>query len=135
MITHDRPVHFEDVDAAGIVFFARFFGYCHDALERFYDGVEGGYVALVTERKIGFPAVHARSDFKAPIRYGDVARIEGTVTKIGTTSVHVRFELTRARDGVAVAIIEHVHVCMDLRTMAKTALPADVRAALGQHLA
>ncbi|NVL83963.1 acyl-CoA thioesterase, partial [Escherichia coli] len=77
---HDRPVHFEDVDAAGIVFFARFFAYCHDAMERFFDGVDGGYVALITERKIGFPAVHASSDFKAPITYGDVARIAGTVT-------------------------------------------------------
>jgi 4-hydroxybenzoyl-CoA thioesterase len=134
MILHDRPVHFEDVDVAGIVFFARFFGYCHDAMERFFDEVEGGYVALVTQRKIGFPAVHASSDFKAPIRYGDVARIQGTVTKLGTTAVHFRFAMTRARDGADVATMNHVHVCSDLVTLTKLAFPADVRAALERHV-
>jgi 4-hydroxybenzoyl-CoA thioesterase len=134
MITHDRPVHFEDVDAAGIVFFARFFGYCHDAMELFFDDVEGGYVGLITVRKIGFPAVHASSDFKAPIAYGDVARIDGTVTKLGNTAAHFRFVMTRARDGALVATMNHVHVCTDIRTMTKLAFPADVRASLEKHL-
>ena len=134
MIIHDRPVHFEDVDVAGIVFFARFFGYCHDAMERFFDDVDGGYVALITKRKIGFPAVHASSDFKSPIRYGDVARIAGTVTKLGTTAVHFRFEMTRAQDGAAVATMNHVHVCSNLVTLTKLPLPPDVREALTAHL-
>lgn len=133
MIICDRPVQFEHVDAAGIVFFARFFGYCHSALERLFDDVEGGYVGLVTRRNIGFPAVHASADFKAQIRYGDVARIEGTVTKIGATSVHVRFAMTRTRDGAEVATLSHVHVCMDLTTMKKLPFPPDVRAALEKH--
>lgn len=134
MITYDRPVRFEDVDAAGIVFFARFFGYCHDAVERFYDEVDGGYAGLITERKVGFPAVHASSDFKAPIGFGDVARITATVTKLGTTSAHFTFVMTRARDGVEVATLRHVHVCMDLTTRAKLPFPPDVRAALERHL-
>ena len=134
MITYDRHVHFEDVDAAGIVFFARFFGYCHDAMERFFDDVPGGYVALITQRKIGFPAVHASSDFKAPIGYGDVARIEGTVTKLGTTAAHFRFVMTRVRDGEHVATMNHVHVCTDIRTMTKLPFPADVRASLEKHV-
>ncbi|MEO8800844.1 MAG: thioesterase family protein [Polyangiaceae bacterium] len=134
MIIYDRPVRFEDVDAAGIVFFARFFGYCHDAMERFFVDVPGGYVALINERKVGFPAVHASSDFKAPLGYGDVARIEGTVTKLGTTASHFRFLMTRARDGVHVATMNHVHVCTDLRAMTKLPFPADVRASLEKHL-
>lgn len=134
MVTHDRPVHFEDIDAAGLVFFARFFAYCHEAIERFFDDVEGGYVALVTKRNIGFPAVHVSADFKAPIKYGDVARITATITKLGTTAVHFRFAFTRVRDGAAVATLEHVHVCTDISTMTKLAFPADVRAALEKHV-
>ncbi|MDB5216035.1 MAG: 4-hydroxybenzoyl-CoA thioesterase family active site protein [Myxococcaceae bacterium] len=134
MITHDRSVRFEDVDAAGIVFFARFFGYCHDAMERFFDDVPGGYAALTMKRKVGFPSVHASADFKAPIGYGDIARIEATITKLGTTSCHFRFEMTRARDGAHVATMSHVHVCTDLVTMTKLPFPADVRAALAKHV-
>jgi 4-hydroxybenzoyl-CoA thioesterase len=133
VIDYERPIRFEEVDAAGIVFFGRFASYCHDAMERFFDSLPGGYSSMVMERKVGFPAVHVTSDFKAPIRYGDIARITGTVTKIGTTSVNFSFSLTRASDGVQVATMSHVHVCTDLKTMTKLVVPADIRAALAPH--
>ena len=133
MIVHDRTVRFEDIDAAGIVFFARFSNYCHDAMERFFDELPGGYAALIVERKVGFPAVHVDSDFAAPLRYGDVARIEGTVTKLGTTSCHMHFKVMRAKDGTLVATARHVHVCADLATMTKLPFPPDVRTALERH--
>ena len=135
MIDYERHVRFEEVDAAGIVFFGRFANYCHDAMERFFDALPGGYAALIMERKIGFPAVHFSTDFKAPIRYGDIARITGKVTKLGTTSCHFAFAITRAKDGVDVASMSHVHVCTDLTTMTKLTLPVDVRAALAAHQA
>ncbi len=127
-------MHFEEVDVAGVVFFARFFGYAHDAMERFFDDLEGGYVALVNKRSIGFPAVHASADYKSPIRYGDVVRITGDVTRLGTTAAHFSFVMTRVRDAVHVATMMHVHVCTDIRAMAKLAFPPDVRAALERHL-
>lgn len=135
MIDYERPVRFEEVDAAGIVFFGRFASYCHDAMERFFDALPGGYAAMIMGRRVGFPAVHVTSDFKAPIRYGDIARITGTVTKLGTTSCHLAFSITRASDGVDVASMSHVHVCTDLTTMTKLTLPADIRAALETHRA
>ena len=46
MIVHERAVRFEEVDAAGIVFFGRFMEYCHEAMERFFDGVPDGYRAM-----------------------------------------------------------------------------------------
>ena len=103
-------------------------------MERFFDALPGGYAGLIMERRLGFPAVHVTTDFKAPIRYGDVARITGTVTKLGTTSCHFHFTFTRASDGVAMATATHVHVCTDLATMTKLPLPPDVRTALEAHL-
>lgn len=134
MIDHERPVRFEEVDAAGILFFARFSTYCHEAMELFFESLPGGYAAMITQRKVGFPAVHVTSDFEAPIRYGDVARITGTVSKLGTTSAHFDFVVTRADDGTAVAKMSHVHVCTDLATMTKLPFPADIKAALAKHL-
>lgn len=135
MIDHERAVRFEEVDAAGILFFARFSNYCHEAMELFFESLPGGYAAMITQRKVGFPAVHVTSDFEAPIRYGDVARITGTVTKLGTTSVSFEFVVTRADDGAAIAKMRHVHVCTDLSTMTKLPFPADIKAALTKHVA
>ncbi len=133
MIVHERPVHFEDVDAAGIVFFGTFLNYCHEAMERLFEGADGGYVGLITRRKIGFPAVKVVAEYKAPLRYGDVARIEVTVPRIGTTSATLRYAFSRAVDGVHVATIDHVVVSSDLATMTKLPLPRDCRAVLEAH--
>ncbi|MFO0672802.1 MAG: acyl-CoA thioesterase [Polyangiaceae bacterium] len=86
MFVYERPVRFEDVDAAGIVFFARFLNYCHEAMEAFFGPLDGGYVRLINERHIGLPAVHLDVDYKAPLRYGDVARIEVTIPHVGRSS-------------------------------------------------
>lgn len=132
---YERPVRFEEVDAAGIVFFARFFNYCHEAMEAFFDPVPGGYVGLITKRKVGFPAVHLAADYHAPLRYGDVVRIETTVTKVGTTSTTFRYRMSRLADGVAVATVDHVTVAMDLERTLKRPLPDDCRELLLSHLA
>jgi 4-hydroxybenzoyl-CoA thioesterase len=141
-VVHLRPVRFQDVDAAGIVFFARFFEYAHEAMERFFDVLPGqpvaaqhdtttrAYVELITKRRIGFPTVHIAADFRGPLRYGDVARIETTVTKIGTTSWTFHYAMTREADGAEVATIEHVVVATTLDTVKKVPLPPDVRALL-----
>jgi 4-hydroxybenzoyl-CoA thioesterase len=135
LIVHERAVRFEEVDAAGIVFFARFFAFCHDAMERLFDAVPGGYVDLITRRRIGFPAVHVAGDFRAPLRYGDVALVETTVTRFGESSIGLRYVLRRQRDGALVATVEHVAVATDLATVTKMRVPDDVRAALSPHLA
>ncbi|MBX3262621.1 MAG: acyl-CoA thioesterase [Labilithrix sp.] len=133
-VIYRRAVRFEEVDAAGIAFFARFFNWCHEAMERFYDDVPDGYVGLITRRRVGFPAVHLTADWRSPLRYGDVANIETSVTRIGTTSATLRYVLTREADGVHVATIEHVTVATDLDTMTKRPLPDDCRALLERHL-
>ncbi|MDB4945262.1 MAG: fcbC [Labilithrix sp.] len=134
MISHVRPVRFEDVDAARIVFFARFFNYAHDAMERLFDELPGGYSGLIMSRGLGFPAVHVEADYRAPLRYGDAAVIRGWTEKLGTTSAHLAFEMHRQSDGVTLATTRQVHVCTALDGMAKTPFPDDVRAALAAHL-
>lgn len=134
-VVYERAVRFEEVDAAGIAFFARFFNWCHEAMERFFDGVPGGYVGLITKRRVGFPAVHLTADWRTPLRYGDVARIETSVVKIGTTSATFRYVLERASDGAHVATVEHVVVATDLDAMTKQPIPDDCRALLEAHRA
>lgn len=134
MITVERPIRFEDVDAAGLVFFARYLHYAHEAMERFFDAAFGGYVGLINDRKIGFPAVHVTADFDAPLRYGDVALIDVAVTQIGQTSCTFAYTFRRARDGVNVAALRHVVVATDLQRIEKVDLPADVRVVLEAHL-
>ena len=79
MIPFVRAIKFEDVDAAAIVFFARFLGYAHEAMEHFFGGLPGGYAHLILGRRVGLPAVKVNMSFHAPAKYGDVLRIENTL--------------------------------------------------------
>lgn len=134
-VVFERAVKFEEVDAAGIAFFARFFNWCHEAMERFFDALpDSSYVQLIMKRRVGFPAVHLTADWKSPLRYGDVARIETSVLKVGKTSAVFRYVLTRVSDGAHCATIEHTTVSSDLATMTKRDLPDDCRKLLEAHL-
>ena len=140
MIVFERPVHFQDVDAAGIVFYARLVEYTHDAMAHFFGALEtstpevSGYVDLIMRRRIGFPAVHIEADFRAPLRYGDVVLVETSLTKVGTSSCSFRYVLRRKHDSVVAGTVTHVAVSTALETVTKVPLPADCRKLLEAHL-
>ncbi len=131
----ERPVRFEEIDAAGILFFARYLALCHDAMEAFFAPLPGGYHAIVNEGGRGFPAVHVGCDYEAPLRYGDVAVIDVEVAHVGTTSCKFLYTIRRKRDGVVCARAEHVCVHTDMRTMTKLPFPPELRAHLEAALA
>jgi 4-hydroxybenzoyl-CoA thioesterase len=129
----DRPVRFDEVDAAGILFFARFFNYAHDAMEAFFGQLPGGYVALINGRKVGLPAVHVEADFLSPLRFGDIARIEVSAVHMGRSSCAFRHSMSRLHDGAKVAVVKHVCAAVDLTAMKSVAIPDDMRALLARY--
>jgi len=132
---HVHRVRFEEIDAAGIAYFARFFTWCHDAMEAMLAPIDGGYVGLVRDRKMGLPAVHIEADFEAPVRYGDGVRIAVTVERVGRSSIGLRFDLSRLPDGEKIATVRHVVAHTDMTALHSRPVPDDVRAILERHTA
>ena len=95
------PVAFSDVDHAGIVYYPRFFHMFHLAFEELWRARLGptAYARLIDRDRIGFPAVHAQCDFRAPLRFGDVAEIELSIDRLGAHSITFRYWVFRAADG------------------------------------
>jgi 4-hydroxybenzoyl-CoA thioesterase len=135
MIRFERTVKFEEVDAAGIVFFARYLGYCHEAMENFFGGLEGGYVRLIRDRGIGLPAVEANIQYTAPLRYGDAFTIDTTIEHIGNTSCTLAYRIWRKDGDRAVECTKVKHTCVvsRLATMTKLTIPDDMRALMQAH--
>ena len=117
-----------------MVFFGRFCDYCHDAVEALFAGLEGGYPRLTMVRDIGVPTVHIDFDFKAPLRYGDVAVIDVEVLRVGDRSITFRHTLTRKSDDVVSAVARHVVVTARISETETVRVPDDVRALLVGHL-
>jgi 4-hydroxybenzoyl-CoA thioesterase len=130
VIVYERPIRFDEADPAGIVFFARYANFAHEAIESFFGDLEGGYPALIQKRRIGLPIVHLEADFRVPLRYGDKLRVETSCTKLGTTSATLTHEMKNADTLELCALVRQVVVTVALDSFRSTAMPADVRAKL-----
>jgi 4-hydroxybenzoyl-CoA thioesterase len=133
MFVFERPIRFDEVDPAGIVFFARYANFAHEAIEGFFEDLEGGYPALIQKRRIGLPIVRYEADFLAPLRYGDRMRVETSVTQLGKTSATFTHEVKNAATLELCAVLRQVVVTVALDAFRPTPMPADVRDKLESH--
>ena len=127
MIVFERPIRFDEVDPAGIVFFARYANFAHEAIENFFEDLEGGYPALIQKRRIGLPIVRYEADFHAPLRFGDDVELDVTVARLGAKSITFRYRVYRVGEPRVLAAEGRV-VCavVDLARFVAVAVPERV---------
>lgn len=125
MFSTKAQVYFFDADPAGIIFYASLFKFVHTAYEDFMK-------SLHTERNYFFdenvvlPIVHAESDYKKPIKVGDILKINVTVSQVRESSFELSYIFYNENDAL-VAAAKTVHAAVDKASFKKTALPADLR--------
>lgn len=131
-------VRFADVDHAQIVYYPRFFHYFHVAFEELFAQRYGApYAQVLEDEHVGFPTVRTECDYRTPVRYGDVLRIEISTERIGGKSLVLRYRAFRkgasASEPAAEARI--TTVCVDMRTFTGQPIPErfrDLFAGLGE---
>ena len=87
---HVRRVQFRETDAAGIVYFANFFGWMEEAEHAFFRAL-GFSVHEGTPGALGWPRVSVRCDYKAPLRFEDEAEIHLLVKEKRSKSLTYTF--------------------------------------------
>jgi YbgC/YbaW family acyl-CoA thioester hydrolase len=133
--TSVQKIRFDDVDGAGIVYYPQYFHLCHAAFEDFFDSVAPiSYPELVQERRLGFPTVAIRSDFHAPLAYGDLAVVSLEVRKIGNSSVVFGYTIRRKRDGTLTFEAEITTVLVHLDDLAPVAIEPALRQIFQRYL-
>lgn len=127
--TKEVPVRFGDADQAGIAYYPRIFDFIHQAMEDFFAGQCGvGYPELIGERGLGFPLVKSDVEFKTPLRFGDVATIAVTTTKVGNSSIGMRYRfLVGERECLDARMVV---CCIDMATLKPVPVPEDLRPGL-----
>jgi 4-hydroxybenzoyl-CoA thioesterase len=128
------PVRFADIDHAGIVYYPRFFHLFQLAFEELWRARRPprGYADLLDVDRFALPAVRAECDFKAPLRFGDMAEIELTVARIGVKSITFRYRVYRAEEGERTLCADGkvVAAAVDMTRFAGVAVPEGVVALL-----
>lgn len=106
MLTNLREVEIEwgHCDAAGIVFYPRYFEYFDASTARLFERALGEKKIAWTERYgiVGIPMVDTSARFHVPSRYGDVVTIETRVA--GLKRASFRIEHRVFREGGALAV-------------------------------
>jgi 1,4-dihydroxy-2-naphthoyl-CoA hydrolase len=121
---YKRTVHFQDTDAAGVVYFANVLNICHEAYE---ESLEASGINLKTffgNSSVAFPIVHANVDFLRPMFCGDKLIVSLMPQKIGGERFEIAYEIKLAEVLAAKAITRHV--CIDVNSRSKQELPDEI---------
>ena len=86
-------VAFNDIDAAGIVYFGNVFDYCHRAYERLLEAASLPLSHILANENWAMPLVHAEADYKHPMRHGERITIRVELLKVGRSAIHFRYDL------------------------------------------
>lgn len=125
---HHTLVRFAHVDAAGIVFYPRFFEMLNAAVEDWFAALGRDFRSLHLDDRIGTPTVRLECDFLAPAMLGHLLEVALTPVKVGASSCTYRFTIEAA--GALRLKGEGVLVCMDLDAQRSRPWPEDLGAAL-----
>jgi 4-hydroxybenzoyl-CoA thioesterase len=121
-------VRFGDCDAAGIVFYPRYFDMFNSLVEDWCrEELDFSFSEIVARRGWGLPTVHLEVDFLAPSTFGDVLSANLSVSALGKTSINLNIVLQgpdsadRVRGKVTLVVI-------DRKQLRAIPVPDEVRA-------
>lgn len=130
---HSEPgvVRFQDVDAAGLVFFARIFDYFHDSYVAFLRSRGVTLEEALNSGRWAAPLRHAEAEFLRPLRFGDPYVVTLERADLAETEFFLRYRIDRGHETACTGMTHHVSV--DPATFRRAPLPTDLRRALLGH--
>jgi 4-hydroxybenzoyl-CoA thioesterase len=95
IFTTERRVRFADCDAAGIVFFPRYFEMLNGVVEDWFAGpLQASFRDLHLNRHVSVPTAAVEARFIAPSRLEDELAFALSVTKLGGASCGLRHRIS-----------------------------------------
>lgn len=123
-------IPFQDIDAAGVVFFAHLFRYAHESYEALMSEIKLPLASLLNEGEIIVPLVHAEADYHQALHYAEQLSLELVVENIGESHFSLCYRCMKTAATTCAATIKTVHVVCDAKTKNKVAIPAKLRSGL-----
>ena len=129
--TRDIIVRFEHCDAAGLMFYPRFFGLVNEMVEDWFAALGAPFKQMHVDAKKGVPTVKLDAQFGKPARMGDRMTQTLHVAQIGGASCTLIHEASI--DDAPVARFEQVIVYVDLNGMGPEPWPEPLRKAMSAY--
>ena len=128
LFKHSFTTRLHDIDAAGVVFFGRFFYYAHDAYEAFLNHHQQSIDKILHSDFI-LPISHTEADFKAPVFLNEAITIEIFSCDVGDNEFSLSYHFLDHAGKIKVTALTR-HVCVDRNSHRRTTLPGNIRSLL-----
>lgn len=134
--TDRRVVRFQEVDAAGLAFYARVFDYFHDAYVGFLRSRGTPLEAALRDRSWVAPLRSAEAEYLRPLRFGDPIAVSLVELRLEETEYTIGFRIEIASEaggkpaGELACVGRTRHVTVDPATFRRCRVPDVLRRAL-----
>ncbi len=120
-------VYYEDTDAGGVVYHARYLHFFERARTEYLRTLDFSQQALLNERNLAFVVKSMAIDYRFPARLDDLLSVETEVSELkGAT---ILFTQWLKRDELILCTATVKVACVDLGKMKPMALPVEVKEA------
>ncbi len=129
----EEYVRWSDVDFAGIIFYGAYVRFFEMAETELFRACGLAHRDGFDRYDVFLPRRSVHSEFFRQARLDDHLRVAACVAAVGTTSMTLHFDVTRAGDRGLVATTRMVLVCVDRTHLAARPLPPAIVEALMPH--
>ena len=142
-MTHAQPsfpfavqerVRWSDCDPLGIIYYGTYIRFFESAEHEMLRQAGLPYDVLRVQHQVQLPRKAFAVEFHSPAQMDELMEIRVGVSRLGTSSITMRFEVFRAADLVHRASAKLTVVCVEKETITKRALPDFVKDALRPYL-
>lgn len=127
-----QTVRLQEVDGAGVVYFAQVMSYLNDALFSLCEQHGFPLPQMMVGDRIALPLKHAQADFLRPLRLGDRYEIGLADFRLDETEVLLGYRVEQAGQGQLVAIGQTHHVAVQLEGFSRIPVPRSFVALLSK---
>ena len=118
LFNYSFTTRMHDIDAAGIMFFARFFFHIHDAYEDFLNH-HSQSINKILNSDIILPIRHTEANFKSPIELNETINIKIFLQKIDQTEFILSYQFVDSSANIRANAHTH-HVCLNSHNKQRT---------------
>jgi 1,4-dihydroxy-2-naphthoyl-CoA hydrolase len=114
--SYSRTIHFADTDAAGVVFFARYYAICHEAYEEAIAAQGLRFGSLFESADTMIPISKSEAKYLRPLVCGDKLRVTVRAERLTPESFAIHYELFKEGHPEKLAAVARTeHVCISLK--------------------
>jgi len=131
LFNYSFTTRMHDIDAAGIMFFARFFFHIHDAYEDFLEH-QSQSIKQILDSDFILPISHTEADFKAPVVLNETLNIEIYLQTIESDGFILNYQFIDSEKKIR-ASAQTCHICLDRNSKQRKLLPGSLQQLLLNH--